>query len=362
MNGIIGQSRALRILARLMAGDRLPHALLFVGPEGAGAVAAAVAFARALHCQAGGVEPCGICGGCRKTGALNHPDLTLVFPAKANAKEEVIRAALLEVVSTPYQYALPEDSTAISIEHIRTLQRQFAYGTFQGQWRTAVILHADHMRAQAANALLKTLEEPPPRSLMILTAPATESLLPTIVSRCQILKFPLLSPQVVCDALLERGVAAQVGAVIGRMCGGNFRRAMGMVGGDVGGAMDRAFRFLESLVWGEDVRTFAAIENLSGERQEALNVLKGAEAWLRDAVLYRCGHMDGMTQVERESDVRRLSEAFDHEQVFEIAKKIEVIREMNVRNVNIHLGLISLWRLVRERQKRPRTMGHTEGT
>ena len=348
----------MQVLARLIAGDRLPHALLFVGPEGAGAVASAMAFARALHCQAGGVAPCGRCGDCRKTGALNHPDFALVFPAKATAKEEAIRAALLEVVSAPYQYALPEDSTAISIEQIRALQRQFAYGAFQGQWRTAVILHADHMRAQAANALLKTLEEPPPRSLMILVAPAPESLLPTIVSRCQILKFPQLSPQVVCEALLERGVDAQTGAAIGRMCGGSFRRALDMVGGDVAGAMDRAFRFLESLVWGDEGRTFVAIENLSGERQESLNVLKGAEVWLRDAMLYRCGYSEGMTQVERESDVRRLSEVFDHEQVYEIAKKIEAIREMNTRNVNMYLGLVSLWRQVRERQKRRRTADH----
>lgn len=348
MRDVIGQPQALRILQRLMQQDRLPHALLFFGPEGAGAEAMAVAFARALHCEKGGVLPCDVCGNCRKTSALNHPDFAMLFPFSARTKDEAIRAALLQVIADPYGYALPDDNTTLSVDQVRGLQRQFTYGTLQGRWRTIVILHADHMRPEAANALLKTLEEPPPRSLMILTASHPEALLPTIISRCQFLKFPALSPQVVCEALenkkaLDKGAAE----LIGRMCGGSFRRALEMVGGNVGDVLDRAFRFLEALTWGNDGRTYAALEQLSGERQDVMAMLKGTEIWLRDALLFLGEKNEHIANVQRLQDVERLASAFDVVALANIAKKIESLREMNIRNVNLHLGLVSLWRQVR---------------
>ena len=102
---------------------------------------------------------------------------------------------------------------------------------------------------------------------------------------------------------------------------------------------------MEALIWGQDERTFEALEKL--ERQDAMAILKGAEVWLRDALLLQCGLADQMANVNGEENVRRLAEVFDLERLTTTMNKIETLREMNHRNVNMTLGLISLWREIR---------------
>ena len=257
-----------------------------------------------------------------------------------------MQAVLSQVWQSPYTYALPDDNTTISIDHIREVQRRFAHRAFEGGWRTTLILHADHMRAEAANAMLKTLEEPPVRSLLILTASHPDALLPTIISRCQFVKFPALSPQNISDELVaNHGIDQTHAGFVGRTCGGNFRRALEMTTSNVVDGQSRAFRFLEALLWGPEERTFEALEKL--DRQETLDILKGAEVWLRDALLWQCGLASQMANVAQKENVQRLADAFDLARLTSTVKKIESLREMNHRNVNMNLGLISLWRQIR---------------
>ena len=346
MKRVIGQKRAVEFLTELVEKDRIPHALLFVGPPGTGAVAAALGFSQAMHCQVEGTVSCGQCVACHKVANLNHPDSTLLYPFSSRLKEEARQVVLSQIWQSPYAYPLPEDNTTLAIDRVRQMQRQFARSAFEGGWRTTLILHADQMRAEAANAMLKTLEEPPARSLLILTASHIDALLPTIVSRCQFVKFPPLLSQEIGDALVtQSGVDRTVADLIGRTCGGDFRRALEMVGGNVAEQQDRAFRFLEALIWGQVERTFEALEQL--DRQETLDILKGAEVWLRDALLLQCGLADQMANVMQEDNVRRLADVFDLERLTKTVNKIESLREMNHRNVNMNLGLISLWRQIR---------------
>ena len=220
------------------------------------------------------------------------------------------------------------------------MQRRFAYGTYEGAWRTAVILHADKMRPEAANALLKTLEEPPHRSVIILTAPNLESLLPTVVSRCQSIKFPALSVGDLDRALQDRfELEADRAEWIARACGGSLRRALEMATLDVDDLQGRSYRFLDALLWGDGGRTYEALEQLAGDRKGAFQVLQGAEIWLREVLFYHQG-LGGSVQAAK------LASAFDGEQVAATVEKIEALREMNSRNVNLLMGLISLWRQV----------------
>lgn len=325
----------------------MPHALLFHGPEGSGKAAAALELARSLHCEQGGEGTCGACRGCGRTAALNHPDFSVLFPFTARVSQAAEREALQEALKDPYGYALPEEAATISIDRIRALQKQFAYGAFEGVWRTAVFLHADRMRPEGANALLKTLEEPPGRSLLILVAPGQDALLPTVVSRCQGMKFtPLASRDVAEDLAGQAGVEADRAWFIARACGGNLRLARQMAGAGVEEAQDRAYRFLEALVWGEEPRTYAALEQLAADREAAMRVLSGAVLWLRDALVYGNGGADRVSHRGREEEVRRLSEVFGFERLLRTVQKVESIREMSHRNVNLHLGLVSLWRAV----------------
>ncbi len=339
---VIGQARSIRILTELIEKDRIPHALLFLGTSGTGAVAAALEFVRALHCRADGAVACGRCAACRKVANLNHPDSAMLFPFSLSVKEDARQMALLQVWQSPYRYPLPDDHATIAIDRVRQMQRQFTHRAFAGGWRTSLILHADRMRAEAVNAMLKTLEEPPVRSLMILVASHVDALLPTIVSRCQFVKFPALPPQDIRAELAAKGIDETTADFIARTCGGNFRRALDMTEGHVADRQDRSFRFLDALLWGQDERTFEALAKL--DRQEALDILAGAEVWLRDALLLQYGRAELMGNVAQEDKVRRLAEVFDLDHLAATVKKIESLREMNHRNVNMNLGLISLWR------------------
>ena len=345
MDQVIGQGRAVRFLTELIERDRVPHALLFLGTSGTGALAAALNFVQALHCREDGAVACGHCAACHKVTNLNHPDSMMLFPFARGVKEEDRQAALLQVWQSPYYYPLPDKNTGILIDDVRQMQRQFAHSAFAGGWRTTLILHADQMRAEAANAMLKILEEPPVRSLIILIASQGDALLPTIVSRCQFVKFPALSPPDISVGLVAKGVDETTADFIARTCGGDFRRALDMTDGHVAERQDRSFKFLEALLWEEDERTFEALAKL--DRQEALDILAGAEIWLRDALLLQCGRGDHIANATQADNVGRLAGAFDLDQLTAIGKKIEFLREMNQRNVNMNLGLISLWRQIK---------------
>ncbi|MFT5366952.1 MAG: DNA polymerase-3 subunit delta' [Candidatus Latescibacterota bacterium] len=344
---VIGQKRAVYVLNGLVEKKRIPHALLLCGTDGTGAAAAALALARVLHCETAGAFPCDQCGGCRKTTGLNHPDFSILFPFTSRIKEDAVQVALRQIVADPYGYALPDAHATISVDQIRGLQRQFAYGAYHGAWRTAVIMHADRMRPESANALLKTLEEPPPQSLLVLVVSQVEALLPTILSRCQFLKFPPLQPEEVQDALKASGMEDKLATAVSLSCGGNYRRALEMEVGNLAASQDRAFRFLDALVWGADGRTYAAIEQLASDRQAVFDVLKHAEVWLRDALLLQADMQENVVHAQRIQDVRRLADAFDVWRLSETVSQLESLREMNIRNVNLQLGLVSFWRHVR---------------
>ena len=345
---VVGQKRITERLERMAQSATLPHALLFTGPEGTGKTAAALEMARSLYCDQGNEGCCEDCRGCRKTAGLNHPDMTLLFPLSRQSSPELERETLVRIAEDPYGYPLPADHATHSIGQIRTLQKQFAYGAFEGGWRVAVIMHADRMRVEAANALLKTLEEPPSRSLLILTASAQDALLPTIVSRCQWVVF---SPVSIDDAarMLSNGpgIDAEAAMSIARTCGGNLRRAREMVDHEVDGLQDRGYRFLAALLWDEDPRIHAALEKLAADRDEALQLIGGAETWLRDVLLLHHGDPGSVTHGGRVDDIRRLSRALGLDGVRRTAEKIESLREMNRRNVNLYVGLVSLWQEVR---------------
>ena len=161
---------------------RLSHAYLFLGPEGVGKASTARALAAALNCAQPGADgdACGTCPSCRRMQAGTHPDFLVITPE--------------------------EPKTQIKIEVIRELRRLTEYPPLGGGWRVVLIKPAEALSAQneaAANALLKTLEEPPPQHLLVLTARGEADLLPTIVSRCHKLAFAPLPSALIIQELGE---------------------------------------------------------------------------------------------------------------------------------------------------------------
>ncbi len=207
---ILGQSQAKHILGRALSRDRLSHAYLFYGPESVGKKLLAIEFAKALNCLSPGTEDaCGTCDSCRKIDHRVHPDFFFLEPT----------------LSTP-----SAREPAIKIDDIRELQKKLGFLPYQGQTKVAVIDRVEKMNPQAGNAFLKTLEEPPSATILILTTSNINQLLPTMISRCQGIKFNPLPPEAIREILLSRGEEtmdpAEVDVRVGRSQG-QVARALG---------------------------------------------------------------------------------------------------------------------------------------
>jgi len=192
--GILGHDDLVERFRRALARGRLASSFLFVGPEGVGKRAFARKFAQSLLCQARpeeALDPCGRCPGCMQVAAETHPDLELV--AKPGDKS-----------------FLPLELLIGDKEHrMRTgLCHSLSLKPFMGGRKVAVIDDADYLNVEGANCLLKTLEEPPPRSILILIGTSAARQLPTIRSRCQMIRFRRLSDEVVAELLLAQQVVA----------------------------------------------------------------------------------------------------------------------------------------------------------
>jgi len=166
---ILGQDRPKETLHKALRKNRIPNSYLFYGPESTGKKFTAIEVCKALNCETlRPVDSCNKCLSCQKIKKGIHPDLFILEPKKHSptAKEAVLK-----------------------IDDIRELQKKLIYLPYEGSTKVVIIDNAEHMNHQAANSFLKTLEEPPTKTLIILIASNPYQLLPTILSRCQGIRF-----------------------------------------------------------------------------------------------------------------------------------------------------------------------------
>jgi DNA polymerase III delta' subunit len=187
---IMGHQEQIRQLKGYIESDKVPHALLFAGPQGLGKTKTAREFFKALNCLTSPGDPCQACKPCLMAGNDSHPDLHLVGPEKGWIVVETIRDIISETSLRP----------------------------FEARKRVIVIEPAERLNKASANALLKTLEEPPEGSLIILVSHKPSLLLPTIVSRCQIIRFTPIGAAVVAgvDPVILRLTSGTLGGLLKR--------------------------------------------------------------------------------------------------------------------------------------------------
>ena len=177
-NPIIGHQQIVEQLQHTVASDRIAGAYLFVGPTGVGKETVARYFAQLIFCEQEAQPPivCGECLACRKVDSGNHPDLQFIRP----------------------------EGSLLKIGQIRELQKQIIYEPLEASRKVYILTDVERMNAEAENCLLKTLEEPPASSVLILLTSNIRALLPTTRSRCQILQFHLMPTQELTEILMER--------------------------------------------------------------------------------------------------------------------------------------------------------------
>jgi DNA polymerase-3 subunit delta' len=263
--------------------QRLHHAYLFVGPEGIGKRTIALALAKAVHCSEMTDDYCSRCVNCASIIDGNHPDVRFVQPLQG--KKE------------------------ISIQQVREVERELRFRSFSGKRKIAVVDPAALMNVAAQNALLKTLEEPPENSLLILVTPNGGGLLPTLRSRCLRLSFAPLSRFQIAEFLrAERRIKADDAEILAAMSMGSIGVAMNL---DQQALAEkrRIWAGMLSALKSTDYRSaMAAAETLATSREEAAEFLKWAESWYRDLLIHGVArqagelvNLDMMPQIEQHS-------------------------------------------------------------
>jgi DNA polymerase-3 subunit delta' len=305
---IVGQESAVGALRRALATGRTAHAYLFSGVEGCGKRKTALAFVEAVFC--GRDEGCGSCPSCRKVANIQHPDLHVIEP----------------------------DGAFIKIDQVRELQRQLSYRPFEAPLKACIIDEADRLNPAAGNALLKTLEEPPGKALLILVTANIGGVLPTILSRCQQLGFRPLSQHTIEEYLQRQGTGADAAALAASLAGGSLAKALSLAGES---AIEERSAFLDrvaALTLRDTLPLFAAAEELASDKEKTLTLLQLLTTFLRDVLLFQ-GGSEEIVNRDLLPLIRRESSRFTPQRLLARLEAVAEAERALLRNVNLRLTL-----------------------
>jgi DNA polymerase III subunit delta' len=314
---MIGHEWAVDLLAEHVAKGRERHAYLITGPQGVGRKTLALRFAQSLNCPNPPTpgQPCLKCSTCKRLGAMQHPDL---FVVQAENEGEILR-----------------------IDQVRVLQHSLSLAPYEARYRVALLLRFEEANTNTANAMLKTLEEPPPQVVVILTAKSIESLLPTIVSRCEVLRLRPLSIDETSTGLQKlKRVPVEEADKLAHIAGGRPGYALRL--------FEQARLFEQRQSWLEELLRLLAssrterfafaresVDNPDDLRSELL-------VWLtfwRDVLISSAGLTSALTNLDYSPKIIQLAEEVGLQNALFFVNAIESTLERIDRNVNPRLAL-----------------------
>lgn len=314
MTFLVGHDNNLALLERTVKEGRPAHAYLFTGPDGIGKKLVAVKFACLLNCAEPGEDPDGSCQVCRRIIAEKHPDVTIERPERR----------------------------MIRIDRIRELQAFFKYAPVEGRYRVTIIDDAHLMNRSAQNALLKTLEEPPPRRILVLISSKPSLLLPTVRSRIRRMRFNSIPVATLAELLEQRGFPLQKARTLAAMSSGSISRAVEMA---ESGFLDLREQVLSALTDPMGKRLSGLLElsaTISVDRQTAVEAIEIAETWIRDLLAEQAGFdpggrvhgdfLDRITSEAQHHSSRQLLSVYD-----ELAKAASLIEA----DINVNKNLVT---------------------
>ncbi|MCH8962116.1 MAG: DNA polymerase III subunit delta', partial [Bacteroidetes bacterium] len=313
-----------------------------------------------LQCEQGGDEACGDCPACAKVGRMVHPDVHVLLPYPSDADPSDVAERLQRIAAHPYaavdfvrRPALNDPSYAsnkqafYSVGRINAeLRQSMSYKPMEGRYKVVVMTDADLMRVAAANTFLKLLEEPGPQTVFILTTSRPDRLLPTILSRCQRLRFDLLPAEAIEKALVERdGVAPGLAAALARMADGSYMRALDLAENE-DLMTDRALvvDYLR-LSYTQRIDKLADLLDQVGRmgRERVKGLLRLALSWIRDLMLYQTmGDEAALVNVDQAEAVARFCHNVPRADLEAMIRLVEEAVELIERNVHLNLTLTAL--------------------
>jgi DNA polymerase-3 subunit delta' len=309
---VVNHKWAVELLERSLANGRTAHAYLLLGLPQIGKTTLALNFAQALNCLDEG-KPCGQCRSCLRIAHGNHPDVRVIEATNGTIK----------------------------IDQIRTMQREVALSPHEGRWKVYIIRQMERATTEAANCLLKTLEEPPAQVILMLTASDMDQLLPTIISRCQVLNLRPPSMLLVQKALEERwGADPERARLLAQLSGGRLGWAV-RASEDEAILRKREKRLDEMLeLMGQGrVERLRYAQHLSTSPDSLREVLDLWLSWWRDLLLTKGGSSTEVTNVDREATLHSQARVYSLIQVRDFIEALRTAVWQLEHNANTRLTL-----------------------
>lgn len=329
---ITGHEWAVTYLQRSLARGYQGHAYVISGPASIGKALLALRLAQALNCVRETDRPCLDCPVCRRITNGNHPD---------------VRLAGMATQATGLKASEAARQKDLKIGTIRAWQRDITLRPYEGRRRVFILHDAERLNEEASNAMLKTLEEPPPFATLILVA-NSDTLLPTVVSRCQTLRLRPLPRQQVARALIEQGVPSDRANLLAAWSGGRIGWAIHMAENQ--DALQLRQEQLDILLalqsqsrgarfrWAEE----RSKEYRGGEQDVVFAWIDLWQSWWRDVILVAAGCPETVTHIDRQAELTQMAQHYPLHEIYRFAARCSEVAQQLRDNVNPQLVLENL--------------------
>lgn len=307
---VIGHDKIVESLKNAISSGRIANAYIFSGPTELGKEFVAINFAKSLNCSAGKDDSCDECKSCKKIDSGNHPDVRLIKPESAKLK----------------------------IDQMRFLQKQGNYRAVEGKYKIFIIDEAEKMTPEAANSLLKILEEPPGTMVLILITSMYRTLLPTIRSRCQSVKFSLIPLNVLKDELIKRfAIPESKARLLAIQSQGKVGKAIKFL--NMTEDYDKSDFYL-SILTNKDTKSLLQVFKRSEDFSKSQDCLEILINWYRDLLLVKQGCSESLIlNNDKRDELKKIAQTISDSQIEKLIRLVLRTQNLIQKNINPILAI-----------------------
>jgi DNA polymerase III subunit delta' len=343
LRNFIGNARAVEILKRAIQQDRVPHAMIFAGPAGIGKCTLALLVAQRMNCLSPvGNEACGQCSACTRIRAVIESRDIQCLSLKSGFCGSCANC-LIRTRCHPDIRLIEPEKTTIGIGQIREMINEITFQPLEAKFRVVILDPAEQMRAEAHNSLLKTLEEPPSRTIIVLVTTNPYMLLQTIRSRSRLLQFGEIPQDQIVQRLTDEGRPADEARIAAALSGGSLAAAIAFNSTEYREMRERAFRFLELILskgWFSEASGIAA--EVTKDKQLFQLWTDSAEALLQD-IYYASTAPERIGQQDLIRNLQQLAQSVPRSFVVSVIDAIRKLKSELQYNVNRQIALEAMF-------------------